>query len=125
MLFRSYHYLVSLRDEKRKYVGTAEFFLLDGWNGWVSPQVLAHRRASGEYAYQEEVDAIDALQRWLNSQEHQARLRSLVEDHKERRGRIREKLDGLEKLDFVQTCHVMRQILDNYDEVADEVSRVS
>ncbi len=120
-----YHYLVSLRDEKRKYVGTAEFFLLDGWNGWVSPQVLAHRRASGEYAYQEEVDAIDALQRWLNSQEHQARLRSLVEDHKERRGRIREKLDGLEKLDFVQTCHVMRQILDNYDEVADEVSRVS
>jgi hypothetical protein len=41
-----YHYLVSLRDEKRKYVGTAEFFLLDGWNGWVSPQVLAHRRAS-------------------------------------------------------------------------------
>jgi hypothetical protein len=120
-----FHYLVSLRDEDRKYIGAAEFFLLEGWNGWISPQVLANRRANGEYAYQEEVDAIEALQRWLNSQEHQARLRSLVEDHKERRGRIREKLDGLETLDFAQTCHVMRQILDNYDEVVDEVSRLS
>lgn len=120
-----YHYLVSLRDEKRNYVGTAEFFLLEGWNGWISPQVLAHRRASGEYAYQEEVDAIDALQRWLNSQEHQARLRSLVEAHKERRGRIQEKLNGLEELDFGQTCDVMRQILDNYDQIAHEVCGVS
>ncbi|MDA8255649.1 MAG: hypothetical protein M0Z99_08435 [Betaproteobacteria bacterium] len=87
--------------------------------------MLAHRRANGEYAYQQEVDAIDALQRWLNSQEHQARLRSLVEDHKERRGRIQEKLNGLEKLDFVQTCHVMRHILDNYDQVANEVCTLS
>ncbi|MBI5791398.1 MAG: hypothetical protein HZA63_07980 [Rhodocyclales bacterium] len=119
-----FHYLVSLRDEERKFIGAAEFFLLEGWNGWISPQVLTNCRANGEYAYQEEVDAIEALQRWLNSQEHQAWLRSLVEDHKERRGRIREKLDGLEALDFAQTCHVMRQILDNYDEVVDEVSRL-
>ena len=117
-----YAHLVSLRDENRRHIGTAMFFLHEGENGWVSPQVSAHRRVSGEYAYQAEVDAIEALQRWLNSQEHQARLRSLVEDHKERRDRIREKLYGLENLDFVTMCSVMRQTLDNYDEVAEEVS---
>lgn len=88
-------------------------------------QVSAHRRVSGEYAYQAEVDAIEALQRWLNSREQQARLRSLVEDRKERRDSIQEKLCGLEKLDFVTTCGVMRQTLDNYDEVAEEVSTPS
>lgn len=117
-----YAHLVSLRDENRRHIGTAMFFLHEGDNGWVSPQVSAHRRVSGEYAYQAEVDAIEALQRWLNSQEHQAQLRSLVDDHKQRRDRIQEKLYGLEKLDFVTTCSVMRQTLHNYDEVADEVS---
>lgn len=120
-----YAHLVSLRDENRRHIGTAMFFLHEGENGWVSPQVSAQRRVSGEYSYQAEVDAIEALQRWLNSQEHQARLRSLVEDHKERRDRIREKLYGLEKLDFVTTCSVMRKTLDNYDEVAEEVSALS
>lgn len=120
-----YGHLVSLHDEDRNHVGTAMFVLHEGGNGWISPQVCAHRRAGGEYAYQTEVDAIEALQRWLNSKEYQGRLRSLVESHEERRDRVQEKLYGLEKLDFVTMCSVMRQTLDNYDEVADEVSKLS
>jgi hypothetical protein len=118
----SYH-LISLHDEI-KHISTAKFSIFEGENSVVSAMVSDHRRVSGEYAYQAEVEAICALKQWLDSDELQPHLRSLMVGYKERRDRIQEKLRALEKLDFAATCSVMRQTLSNYDEVADEVSKL-
>lgn len=114
-------YLVALKDLHGNHISSAMISLLSN-GGQVFPNIGAHHRPNGDYAHQQDVDALDKALDWLRLPEQQPWLQALVTFHAARREKIRDKLDALDVLNLEAASKVLRNVVVDFEGAKSELS---
>lgn len=109
------HFL-ALRDLKGQLTSVAEISLQGKGGLSALPACLSHTRTTGELAYQEEADVLDAVLESLSLPEQQEWLAAINGFHQARRDKIQEKLSYLRNSSVSATLKTLRRAVPRFNQ---------